>query len=98
MITTKQRAQLKKIAQSLKPALNIGKENLTENTYIEIDNYLNKNELMKIKILPSSSETVKNLMFNVCENLNAEPVLCIGRIIIIYRLSKFKDVKHVLED
>ena len=96
MITTKQRAELKKIAQNLKPVLNIGKDNLNENTFIEIDNYLNKNELMKVKILQNSSETVKETMKEICEKLNAEPVLCVGKVLIIYRYSKFKDVKHVL--
>ena len=47
MITTKQRAELKKIAQGLKPTLNIGKDNLNENIFTQIDNHLNKNEIMK---------------------------------------------------
>ncbi len=96
MITTKQRADLKKIAQNLKPVLNIGKDNLNENTFIEIDNYLNKNELMKIKILQNSSETTKETMKVICDKLNAEPVLCVGKVIIIYRYSNFKGVKHIL--
>jgi len=97
MITTKERAKLKNIAQNLKPALNVGKENINENTLIEIDNYLNKNELMKIKILQNSTETSKELIKIICSKLNAEPVLSIGKVLIIYRFSKFKGVKHILE-
>ena len=96
MITTKERAVLKNLAQNLKPVLNIGKDNINENTLIEIDNFLNKNELMKIKILQNSSETTKEVMQKICSSLNAEPVLCVGRIVIIYRYSKFKNVKHIL--
>lgn len=98
MITTKQRAKLKNIAQNLKPALNVGKDNVNDNTLIEIDNYLNKNELMKIKILQNSSISTKEVMNLICSNLNAEPVLCVGKVVIVYRFSNFKGVKHVLED
>ena len=97
MITTKQRAELKKMAQNLKPVLNIGKDNVNDNTFIEIDNYLNKNELMKLKLLQNSSVSAKDTMKEICEKLNAEPVLCVGKVLIIYRLSKFKGVKHILD-
>lgn len=96
MITTKQRAELKKIAQNLKPVLNIGKDNLNDNTIVEIDNYLNKNELMKIKILQNSTENSKDIMEFICSRLNAEPVLAIGKVVIVYRYSNNKNVKHVL--
>ena len=97
MITTKQRAFLKNYAQNLKPTLNIGKDNINENTLIEIDNFLNKNELMKIKILQNSSLNTKEVMKIICTQLNAEPVLCVGKVVIIYRFSKFKGIKHILE-
>ena len=35
MITTKQRAKLKSLAQNLKPTLNIGKENLNEKSSLQ---------------------------------------------------------------
>ena len=96
MITTKQRAELKKIAQSLKPVLNIGKDNLNENILKEIDNYLNKNELMKVKILQNSTENTKDTLEFLCSRLNAEPVLAVGKVLILYRYSNVKGVKHVL--
>ncbi|MGN1223182.1 MAG: YhbY family RNA-binding protein [Christensenellales bacterium] len=96
MITTKQRAELKKIAQNLKPALNIGKENLNDNMFVEIDNYLNKNELMKIKILQNSVLNGKDVMKIICEKVGAEPVLTIGKIVIVYKKSNAKNIKHIL--
>lgn len=96
MITTKQRAELKKLAQNLKPVLNIGKDNLNENTLIEIENYLNKNELMKIKILQNSTESAKDVLDYICSKLNADPVLSIGKVVIVYRYSNLKGVKHIL--
>lgn len=97
MITTKQRAELKKLAQNLKPSLNIGKDNLNENTFVEIENYLNKNELMKVKILQNSSENAKDTLEFLCSRLNAEPVLAVGKVLILYRKSQIKGVKHILE-
>ncbi len=96
MITTKQRAELKSLAQNLKPVLNIGKDNLNENALIEIENYLNKHELMKIKILQNSEEDPKELMNFICCKTNSEPVLVVGKILIIYRYSKAKNAKHIL--
>lgn len=96
MITTKERAQLKNLAQNLKPTLNVGKENIGENTLHEIENYLNKNELMKIKILQNSSLSSKELMNYICEKVGCEPVLVIGKVIVIYKKSNDKKVKHIL--
>lgn len=96
MITTKQRSELKKIAQNLKPALNIGKDNLNDNMLVEIDNYLNKNEIMKIKILQNSSENTDDVMEFLCSRLKAEPVLKVGKMVILYRVSNKKGVKHII--
>lgn len=97
MITTKQRAKLKSMAQNLKPVLNIGKENLNDNTIIEIEKYLAKNELMKIKILQNSVENPKDVMEFVCQKTGCDPVLVVGKILIIYKFSNQKGVKHVLD-
>jgi len=95
MITTKQRSELKAIAQNLKPSFNIGKDNLSENLIIAINDYLNKNELVKIKILQNSEEDTREVMEEICFKLSAEPVLCIGKTVIIYRFNE-KNKKHIL--
>lgn len=97
MITTKQRSELKKYAQNLKPAFNVGKENLTENLISALKDYLNKNEIAKIKILQNSDEDVKTLMEELCRALECDPVLKIGKMVIIYKFSK-NCKKHVLKD
>ena len=51
MITPKQRAKLKKISHGYKPLVNIGKGGISENTLKQIDDTLNKREVMKIRIL-----------------------------------------------
>lgn len=98
MITSQERAKLKSLAQNLKPVLNIGKDNLNENTLVEIENYLLKHELMKIKILQNSEENPKDVMDFVCAKIGAEPVLVVGKIVIIYKFSTNKKVKHILKN
>ena len=54
MITAKQRANLKSIANTLNPILIIGKNGIEENTIKQIKDSLEKRELIKIKILNSA--------------------------------------------
>ena len=48
MITGKQRSELKKLAQDLKPTVMIGKEDITPTVISAIDDYLNAHELVKV--------------------------------------------------
>ena len=46
---------------------------------------LNKRELIKLTVLENCDETAKDLCDKICRALNAEPIQCIGRKIVIYR-------------
>ena len=50
MITGKQRSELKKLAQELKPAVMIGKDEVTPAVIQSIDDYLTAHELVKVQI------------------------------------------------
>lgn len=54
MLTTKQKAYLKSLAQKEKAVFQIGKDGLNDNLYTDVLNYLNKHELIKISILQNS--------------------------------------------
>ena len=51
MLTPKQNAYLKSLAQKEKAVFKIGKEGLSDNLLTDVLNYLNKHELIKISIL-----------------------------------------------
>ena len=54
MLTPKQKAYLKSLAQKEKAVFQIGKEGLSDNLLNDVLNYLNKHELIKISILQNS--------------------------------------------
>ncbi len=95
MITSKQRASLKALANGLDPIVFIGKEGLTENIVVQIDSALENRELIKISILQNSPSNGKVLVNELAQILHAEPVGCIGRKMILYRKSKKQGVKHI---
>ena len=95
MITTKQRAQLRGLANALEPIMQIGKDGLSDNSFEGINLLLEARELIKIKVLKNCPLTAKEASKEVCEFLHADGVLCIGSIFVVYRRSTKKDVKHI---
>ena len=84
-MTGKQRAEYRKQANALDAIFQIGKEGLSGNMLVGIDNALAKRELIKLTVLESCDEDAKALCDTICRALTAEPIQCIGRKIVIYR-------------
>ena len=84
-MTGKERAELRRQANALPAIFQIGKEGLSGNMLVGIDNALNKRELVKLTVLESCDGSPKDLCDTICRALAAEPVQCIGRKIVIYR-------------
>ena len=88
MITTKQRAMLRSMANTIDTIVYIGKDGLTPNIVKAADNALEARELIKGCVqqeCPLSSREALNLL---SEELGAEQVQCIGRRFVLYRPSK----------
>lgn len=88
MLTGKQRSYLKSLANRLEPIFQIGKGGISENFIKQIDDALEKRELIKIKILPNSDIAPNEAANELSKKLNAEFVQSIGSKFIIYRESK----------
>lgn len=84
-LTSRQRAQLRGLANTLDDMVLIGKGGLTDAVLREVDSVLAKKELVKIKILETAMLTPRTVQAALCEELDAAPVQCIGTKTVIYR-------------
>lgn len=88
MITSKQRASLRAEANSLDAILQIGKGGISENLLKQLDDALEAREMIKIRVLETSLLSAKEACRLICENIDAEPVQCIGTKIVLFRRNK----------
>lgn len=95
MITGKQRSELKKLAQDLKPTVMIGKEDITPTVISAIDDYLNAHELVKVQIQEGSLMEPKEAANQIAEELGAEFVQAIGRRFVLYRRAADPDKRKI---
>ena len=86
MLTPKQKAYLKSLAQKEKAVFQIGKEGLSDNLLTDVLNYLNKHELIKISILQNSMVD-KDEAIEFFEDAGIEFVQFIGRVLVLYKHS-----------
>lgn len=91
MITSKQRAYLRKIAHELEPIFQIGKDGVTDALLKGIDEALEKREILKVHILETALLDTKPTCNEVAAELRAEPVQAIGNKFVLYRQAS--DVK-----
>ncbi len=86
MLTPKEKAFLKSLAQKEKATFQIGKEGLSDNLLTDVLNYLNKHELIKISILQNSMVD-KDEAIEFFEDAGIEFVQFIGRVLVLYKHS-----------
>lgn len=96
MLTSKQRAQLRRLANPLDTLIQIGKEGITDGVIAQIDATLEKRELVKLRLLETSFLSPREAAGELCSVLKAEPVQCIGTRLVIYRQSKDKDNRKII--
>ena len=94
-LTKKQIKQLRALANSLKPLLYVGKNDLTEAAIKQADETIEKHELIKVAVQDGSGLTAKEAAEQLAEQLNAEVVQSIGNRFVLFRRSKRKDVEHI---
>lgn len=88
MITPKQRAELKALANSLEPTFQVGKAGVNDAQVAQIDDYLRVHEIIKIKVLDNSLYTAKEAAIEISEQINAEVVQVIGSKAILYKRNE----------
>ena len=88
MITSKQRAYLRSLAQKLDPIFQVGKNGVNENQLEQISNALEARELIKINLLSSTPDDKHTIANEIADKTNSDVVQIIGNKITLYRRSE----------
>jgi RNA-binding protein len=92
-LTSKQRAQLRAMANDLDPVVHIGKGDLGENLIRQADDALEARELIKCRVLETSEYTAKEAAQALAQVTRSEVVQVIGTKFVLYRQTHKKDKK-----
>ncbi|MBR0373904.1 MAG: YhbY family RNA-binding protein [Mogibacterium sp.] len=95
MLTGKQRSYLKGLANQLSPAASIGKAGITETLVNAIDDYLEKNELIKVSIQQGIELDAKEAAYEIAGMVRAEFVQALGRRFVLYRRQRDPDKRRI---
>ena len=90
MITSKQRAYLRSLAQSLDTIFQVGKGGITEEMCTQISNALEARELIKLRVLDNSGYTAKEAASEIASVIGCEVVSCVGTRFVLYKESTKK--------
>ena len=88
MLTSKQRAYLRSLANSLDPIFQVGKGGISEEMCIQIGNALEARELIKARVLDNSGYTAREAADVIAEQLDADVVAVLGLKFVLYKESK----------
>lgn len=88
MLTSKQRAQLRALANSLEPVLIVGKGGVTDAVAQEAENALRTRELIKGRVLETALLSSREVCDALCEAVHAEGVQAIGTKFVLYRANR----------
>ena len=88
MITTKQRAYLRSLANQIDAIFQVGKGGIEATFIKQVEEALEKRELIKINILENSGMDPRDAQHQLVGALGCEGVQVIGSKIVLYKESK----------
>lgn len=88
MITTKQRAALRGLANPLETILQVGKGGISEATVTQVNDALTARELIKLRVLETSPLGAREAAQQLAEQCHADIVQVIGTRFVLYRHNK----------
>ncbi len=89
-MTSKQRAYLRGVANTIEPIFQVGKGGLTENLINQLSDALEARELIKITVLKNAPDYAKDTAAEIAEATGAEVIQVIGNKITLFRQRKEK--------
>ena len=97
MLTGKQRAHLRGLANTMETILQVGKSGVSENTVAQAAEALEARELVKMRVLETCPQTAREAAGILAESAGAEIVQVIGTRFVLYKRNK-KEPKIKLDD
>lgn len=88
MLSGKQKRFLRAMASKQKAIVMVGKDGLTYNLFDSLKKALSAHELVKVSVLKSLDEDVREIAIELSANSGGEIVQIIGRSIVLYKPSK----------
>lgn len=95
MLTSKQRAFLRGMANGLEPIVHAGKGGVSDAMLKQADDALEARELIKGKVLETAPATAREVAEEIAAGVNAQVVQVIGRTFVLFR-QKEKDSQITL--
>ena len=90
MLTSKQRAYLRSLSNTLDPIFQIGKGGISEEMCLQLGNALEARELIKVKVLENSGFSAKEAANEIAAAIDCDIVSCIGSKFVLYKESEKK--------
>lgn len=88
MLTSKQRAYLRGLANDINAIFQIGRDGINDNLIQQISDALEARELVKVRVLKNAPGKGQDLAPTVANLTDAEVVQAIGNIFVLYRRSQ----------
>lgn len=85
MLTSKQRAYLRGLANTMDAIVHVGKSGMADTIVKQADDALTARELIKGKVLETAPKTVREVADALAQAVGAEVVMTIGRTFVLYR-------------
>lgn len=93
-LTSKQRAQLRAMANGLDTIVHIGKDGIGDNVVQQANEALEAREIIKCRVLEASLLTAREACEQMAKLTRSEPVQVIGTKFVLYRKSYDKEKKN----
>ena len=88
MLNSRQRAQLRGMANRMETIFQVGKSGVTQTLIDQTDDALTARELIKLRVLETAPEGVRESAEQLAKATRAEVVQVIGSRMVLYRASR----------
>lgn len=96
MLTSKQRAYLRGLANSMPVTLQIGKDGVNDGVIASVNEQLEAHEMIKGKVLDNALVSARTVAGEICAQTRAESVQCIGSKFVLYRPAAQKEKRKLV--